>query len=153
MNLKIQTMKKILPQVFFILAILLLLLKLVFSIYSRYDLFTGMDSWKYLSPYLLSGHLIDLGVTGLAIAALVWHTPGGYLMFMIAPFHLWTSAFMRGFEGHWIGILLYGLIIPLVFNLNFIRHLYLKQPNLWCSKFLWAMGIGIILGLFPLLFR
>ncbi len=146
-------MKKRLQQIFFILTIILFLLQFIYSIYNRYDLFIGIAN---LSPYLLSGYFIYLGVTLLAIVALFWRTPSGYLMFMIAPFHLWTTVFLAGSMGgkiNWIGTLLFGLIIPLVFNLDFIRHLYLKQPNLWLSKFLRAMGIGIILGLFPLLFR
>lgn len=145
-------MEKIAQRLFFIPVGIILLGSLIFLLIGRYNIFLNYsDSGERIFLFILRGYIWQILFILLAIAALFKHTPNSYLLFMMHPFYLWTTLFLEQAYHLWLGMLLFGLIVPIIFNLKVIRKLYITDNRILIQKLCWAAGIGIIIGLSPLL--
>lgn len=145
-------MEKTAQRLFFIPVGIILLGSLIFLLIGRYNIFLNYsDSGERIFLFILRGYIWQILFISLAIVALFKHTPNSYLLFMMHPFYLWTTLFLEQAYHLWLGMLLFGLIVPIIFNLKVIRKLYITDNRILIQKLCWAAGIGIIIGLSPLL--
>lgn len=145
-------MNKYFPLSFFVLAGVLLSVKLIAILTNHYHLLAYQSSIKEVLYFIiLRGYLGEIILILLAFIALFKRTPTTYLFFMIFPFYSWTGFFVAQSYRIWLGMLIFAVIIPILFNMNSIRKLYITDNHILIQNLCWAAGIGIAVGLSPLL--
>lgn len=111
------------------------------------------EAFMYMHPQLfnrtISYYIFDMLFVIVAFIGLFLRKPIGYFMFMILPFYCWSLIFEVYFT--WGRALVFGLIIPVLLNLNFMRSLYVTDNKTLLHRLLWAMGVGFTAGLIQLL--
>lgn len=136
-----------------VLIAILLTTKLAVALIWNYEAFIPYsDTNGRIFLYFLRGYFWEIPCLIVALTGLTKFTPANYMRFMIYPCYFWTTVFVEHFNGNdWMKIGLWGIILPFIFNLNLIRKQYITDNQILARKLAWAMGIGVLIALLPLL--